>query len=62
MFNEKNIKSVRPGYGLHTKYYEEILGKTAICDLSLGTPLDWKYIKGFENRENTDCPAGVKPV
>ena len=62
VFTENNIKSVRPGYGLHTKYYEEILGKTAICDLSLGTPLDWKYIKGFENRENTDCPAGVKPV
>ena len=60
VFTENNIRSVRPGYGLHTKYYEEILGKKALCDLEMGTPMDWKYVEGFENRENTDCPAGVK--
>ena len=36
-----NIRSIRPGDGLHTKHYEEILGKRAICDLKKGTPLQW---------------------
>ena len=40
----ENIKSIRPGYGLHTKYYEEVLGKTVNCDLKKGTALQWKYI------------------
>ncbi|MDH5828678.1 pseudaminic acid synthase [Sphingobacterium faecium] len=34
-----NIKSVRPGHGLHPKYYEDVLGLTARKDLSKGTPL-----------------------
>ena len=59
VFSEKNIRSVRPGYGLHTRYYEEILGRKALADLEAGTPLDWKYIEGFEDRANDDCPAYV---
>jgi len=27
------------------KYYEEILGKKARCDIKKGTPMDWKYIE-----------------
>ena len=38
-FTKENIRSIRPGCGLHPKYYEEILGKTATCDLKFGTPL-----------------------
>lgn len=40
----ENIRSIRPGTGLHTKYYEDILGKTAREDLKKGTPLDWTLI------------------
>ena len=40
----ENVRSVRPGFGLHTKYYEEILGKTVNRDLLMGTPMDWDYI------------------
>ena len=29
IFTEENIKSIRPGYGIHTKHYEQILGKRA---------------------------------
>lgn len=36
---EKNVRSVRPGYGLHPKYFKEILGKKIKKDLSKGTPL-----------------------
>ncbi len=45
VFSEKNVKSVRPGYGLHTKYYYDILGKKATCDLKMGTALKWDYIE-----------------
>ena len=44
-FTAENIRSVRPGFGLHTKYYEEILGKTAKTDLKTGTPLSWEHIR-----------------
>ncbi|MCR4650618.1 MAG: pseudaminic acid synthase [Lachnospiraceae bacterium] len=33
----ENLRSVRPGYGMHTKYYEEMLGKRVKKDVSLGT-------------------------
>jgi pseudaminic acid synthase len=38
-FNTENIRSIRPGTGLHTRYYREILGKTANRDIDNGTPL-----------------------
>ena len=33
---EENVKSVRPGFGLHPKYYKEILGKKARFNLEKG--------------------------
>lgn len=44
VFNEKNIKSVRPSYGLHPRYYNYILGKNSKKDLKKGTPLKLEYI------------------
>ncbi len=44
VFTEKNIKSVRPGFGLHTKYKSHIIGKTARCDLTMGDRLSWDII------------------
>ena len=40
-----NVRSIRPHDGLHTMYYEEILGKTASCDVEMGTPLSWEMIR-----------------
>ena len=42
---EKNIRSIRPGYGLHPKYYNEVLGKRAKVDLEKGSALKWGYIE-----------------
>lgn len=47
VFDESNVKSIRPGRGLHTRYYEDILGKSATRDLPFATPLglgdvEWK--------------------
>jgi len=35
-FTEENIRSVRPGYGMHPKYLKDILGKTAQKDYEFG--------------------------
>ncbi|AZV47272.1 pseudaminic acid synthase [Nautilia sp. PV-1] len=43
-FSEENIKSIRPGYGLHPKYLPEILGKKACKDLQKGDRLRWEDI------------------
>ncbi|WP_187647941.1 pseudaminic acid synthase [Nitrosophilus labii] len=44
ILTEKNIRSVRPGFGLHPKYLKDILGKKAAVDLKQGTPLKWEHI------------------
>ncbi|WP_322522126.1 pseudaminic acid synthase [Guyparkeria halophila] len=36
-----NIRSVRPGHGLATRHYEEVLGRHFRRDLPKGTPLAW---------------------
>lgn len=38
-FTAENIRSIRPGYGLHPRYYEEVLGKVAAKDLKFGEQL-----------------------
>ena len=47
-FTEDNIRSVRPAHGLHTKFYESILGRTATQDLEFGEPLKKEHVQGFE--------------
>ena len=32
-FTAENIRSIRPGYGLHTRHLSEVLGKRAVCDI-----------------------------
>ena len=44
-FTAENVRSIRPSNGLHPKYYEEILGKTANCDICFGTPLTEQHLK-----------------
>ena len=41
---ETNVRSVRPGFGLHPRYLSEILGKRVNQDLKKGTRMDLKYI------------------
>lgn len=44
LITEKNVRSIRPGNGLHPRYFDELLNKTAKEDLSRGTPLKWDHI------------------
>ena len=39
VFSRKNVRSIRPGYGLHPKFYEQVLGKNATESIERGTPL-----------------------
>lgn len=41
---EANIRIIRPGDGMHPKYYKQVLGKKARSDIKLGTPLQWDLI------------------
>lgn len=44
IFTEKNVRSIRPGFGLHTRYLSKILNKKARKDLKKGTPLEWDCV------------------
>ena len=44
VFTEENMRSIRPGYGLHTRHLEEISGRHASEDIKRGTPLTWDLI------------------
>ncbi len=43
-FNPDNLRCIRPAHGLHPRYLNEILGRSATCDISRGTPLSWQMI------------------
>lgn len=44
LITEENVRSVRPGFGLHPKYLEEILGKKAKKDLEKGIPFKKDFV------------------
>lgn len=44
-FTKENVRVIRPGYGAHPRYYEEIIGKHANVEIQRGTPLKLKMIK-----------------
>ena len=44
ILTEKNLRSVRPGYGLHPKYFKELLGKKVNIDLEKGERMKWEYV------------------
>lgn len=40
-FTERNVRSIRPGWGLPPRHLHEVLGRTAARDIPRGTPLSW---------------------
>lgn len=45
VITEKNVRSIRPGFGLHPKYYNEILNKKVNRKLESGERFDLNMIK-----------------
>nr|WP_315401942.1 pseudaminic acid synthase [uncultured Sphingobacterium sp.] len=39
IFTKENVRSIRPGFGLHPKYYVDIIGRKALVDLQKGDRL-----------------------
>jgi len=43
--SKENIRSIRPGFGMHPKYFSELLGKEFNQDIHAGEPLKFNLIK-----------------
>lgn len=43
VFTESNLRSVRPGFGLHPKYLQQLLGLKAVKDLQKGTAMQLEF-------------------
>jgi len=44
VFTAENVRSIRPGHGIHTRHLPEILGRQAVRDVERGTPLSWDLV------------------
>jgi pseudaminic acid synthase len=44
-FTARNVRSIRPAHGLHTRHLAEVLGRRATRDIERGTPLSWDLIE-----------------
>lgn len=44
-FTAENIRSIRPGQGLHTRHLKDMIGKRATRDIEHGTPLSWDMVE-----------------
>ena len=45
VIDETCIRSVRPGFGLAPKFFDEILGKKVLCDIAKNTATSWEVIE-----------------
>lgn len=45
VITKEHIRSIRPGYGLSPKYYQDILGEIVIQPIEKGVPVAWKLIQ-----------------
>jgi N-acetylneuraminate synthase len=45
-FTHGNVRSIRPGSGLHTRYLGRVIGRKASRDIKRGTPLTLEHVEG----------------
>jgi N-acetylneuraminate synthase len=50
VFTKENVRSIRPGYGLHTRHLQEVLGRCTSQGIERGTPLTWDMVRGSGTR------------
>jgi N-acetylneuraminate synthase len=44
LITERNIRRIRPGFGLAPKYFEQIIGQRVSQNISRGTPVSWSLL------------------
>lgn len=44
VISSSNMSAIRPGDGLHPKFYKELIGKKVSQEIRRGTPVDWNLI------------------
>lgn len=44
VLTEESVKSIRPGYGIAPKFFEEILQKKVTKNVERGTPINWDFL------------------
>jgi N-acetylneuraminate synthase len=44
VFTADNVRSIRPGNGLHTRHLPDVLGRSASQGIKRGTPLSWEFV------------------
>jgi sialic acid synthase SpsE len=45
VLSKQNVRAIRPGFGLPTKYLEVVLGKVISLDVKRGSALEWEFLK-----------------
>lgn len=45
VITEENVRSIRPGFGMHPKFLKEVVGRIAEVNLEKGTPLNKQHIR-----------------
>jgi len=46
IINRDHVKVIRPGFGMAPKFLDDVIGKNVNCDIKLGTPVRFEYLKG----------------
>ena len=44
VFTVENVRSIRPGFGLHTRFFEQVIGRHSNKDIKRGTPITWDIV------------------
>lgn len=45
VLTRENMRAIRPGLGLPTKFYDVLLGKKIVRDVKRGTPVKWELLE-----------------
>ena len=61
LFTEKNVRSIRPGYGLPPKHLKNILGKKVKENIKRGTPLNWNLVRSLGTSMKPRIRRIIKP-
>jgi N-acetylneuraminate synthase len=46
VFSSENVRSIRPGHGLHPREFDHVVGRIANENIASGTPLIWDLVGG----------------